>query len=152
MKKVIILISSLLISIQVLSANLELITLNQSYQYNVAQLLEVQTKELITLTPWTNGEPTFKGLNLITLLQKHNITSGQLTFTALNDYSITITVKDLFDAQAFLAMYQDDKILRVREKGPFWLIFPWSYRSELINTTVSSWSIWQIKSITHMEN
>ncbi|MCJ8313075.1 MAG: hypothetical protein HRU38_13085 [Saccharospirillaceae bacterium] len=151
MKKVILLISSLLLSMQVLSDNLELITQNQNYQYNVAQLLEVQNKELTTLTPWTKGEPTFKGLDLITLLQKHNIKSGQLTFTALNDYTITITVKDLIDAQAFLSMYQDNKILRVREKGPFWLIFPWSYRSELINTTVSSWAIWQIKSIEHME-
>jgi len=150
MKKVIIFITSFMISMHALSASLEFITKNQTHHYTVEQLLDIQTAELKTLTPWTQGEPNFKGLSLITLLNTHNIASGELKFTALNDYSITIPVKELIDAQGFLAMYQDNKILRVRNKGPFWLIFPWSYRSELINSTISSWSIWQIKSIEYL--
>ena len=152
MKKTMLLITSLLLSMHLMSAQLELITQNQSHQYSVDQLLNIQTSTLKTLTPWSKGEPIFKGLNIIDLLNKHNITSGELKLTALNDYSISVPVQELIEAQAFLAMYQDDKILKVRDKGPFWLIFPWSNRSELINTKVSSWSIWQIKTIEHLDS
>ena len=152
MKKLCLLIVSVFVAIHALSANIELITNNEKFEYSVDQLLEIQTKELVTLTPWTNSEPTFKGLSIAALFAEHNIQSGQIKFTALNDYSISVSVADLLKSEGFIAMYQDGEILKVRSKGPFWLIFPWSDRSELINARVSSWSTWQIKTIEHIDS
>lgn len=112
--------------------------------FTAAELLELSPAELITDTPWTDDVQHFEGVYLADLLQQAGIESGYLAATALNGYSVDLPVEDAIKAQAFIAVKANGEFMRVRDKGPFWIVFPWSQQSELETRTVRAWAIWQL--------
>ncbi|MHA7878868.1 MAG: putative pterin-binding protein [Saccharospirillum sp.] len=108
------------------------------------QLLSLNPAELTTETPWTDGEQRFEGIYLTDLLAQAGIETGALAATALNGYSVDIPIEAAIAARAFIAVKANGDFMRVRDKGPFWIVFPWSAQSELETRTVRAWSIWQL--------
>ncbi len=66
---------------------------------------------------------------------------------AINDYSVEIPMADFEDYPVILARRHNGKEMSVREKGPLWVIYPWSDFSELRNEKFFSRSIWQVNKI-----
>ncbi|PTY37461.1 hypothetical protein BGP77_13235 [Saccharospirillum sp. MSK14-1] len=122
-----------------------------SVRYTQTDLLALDDTILETETPWTDGLLQFEGAHLATVLDDADIRAEQLLASALNGYSVVISVATAIEEGAFIAVQMDGRPMRVRDKGPFWLVFPWSDKPELLNREVRSWSIWQLQRLEPVE-
>lgn len=124
---------------------------SNSVRYSQADLLALDTTTLETTTPWTDGLQRFEGARLETVLDNADVEAEHLLASALNGYSIVISVATAINEGAFIAVQVDGEPMRVRDKGPFWLVFPWAERPELLNREVRSWSVWQLQRLEPVE-
>ena len=115
--------------------------------FTLATLEALGVESLTTLTPWTAGLQHFSGVPLGRLLSAVGVRSPNLRMIALNDYQITIPTQDATEHQPILATRLDGQVMRVREKGPIWLIYPWSQRPNLDNPAFYERGIWQLRRI-----
>lgn len=110
-------------------------------------IADVGLTNLVTETPWTEGLVTFTGVLVRDLLDHYRITGTAVEAQALNDYRATIPVADFYRYDVLLACKADGVRLTPRDKGPFWLVYPWSDVPELDNRTHHQRSVWQIRQI-----
>lgn len=99
---------------------------------------------LRTTTPWTDGEIEFEGVYLKDIIERFAPDATMGKATALNDYQIKFELSDMVDKQGFVAFKRDGVVMSRRDKGPYWVVFPWSDRPELDARTVHGLSIWQL--------
>jgi hypothetical protein len=117
-------------------------------RFDLAALEALGLTDLVTRTIWTGTAPQrFAGVPLARLLAHVGAQGSALRAVALNDYAITAPVAELVQQGAFLATRQDDQPLRIRDRGPVWMIFPWSQRPELDVPAVWERAIWQLRTI-----
>jgi hypothetical protein len=119
-------------------------------EFDRALLEQLGLSKLTTSTPWTEGERAFVGVPFARLLDAIGATGSTVRATAANDYVVDIPISNLREANAFLAMNMDGKQLRLRDKGPLWIIYPWSQRPELNRIELHSYAVWQLQSL-HIE-
>ncbi len=101
-----------------------------------------------TTTPWTEGTPVFEGVFIKDLLAHLGAEGSRLKITALNDYSASMPMSDLDKYDVILAMKQDGKPLRIRDKGPIFVVYPFDEFPELNSEIIHNRSVWQVTSIT----
>lgn len=116
-------------------------------EFDAAMLDELGLTEMVTRTPWTEGEVHFSGISPKTLLEAVGGTGMYLDAIALNDYRVEIPMQDVDRLGPLLATRVDGRPLRVRDKGPLWFVYPWSERPDLDTIEYHSRSIWQIKTL-----
>lgn len=97
-----------------------------------------------TTTIWTDGPQSFEGVPLKTLLSSVGITQGSILATAVNDYAIEIPVSEISDTAPIVAYRQNGQRLKLREKGPLWLVYPYDRAAEYQTEVIYSRSIWQL--------
>jgi hypothetical protein len=121
----------------------------QAARFDLAALEAVGRAELVTTTAWTGpAARSFAGIPLERLLAHVGAEGETLRAEALNDYAITAPVAELLQQGAFLATRENDQPLRIRDRGPVWMIFPWSQRPELDVALVRERAIWQVRTIS----
>lgn len=118
-----------------------------SYEFSRQELEALPQKTVATKTPWTDGISEFSGPLLRDVLQIIGRSGPGLRCTALNDYSITIPIEDTEKYSMILAMRRDGKNMSTRDKGPLWVIYPWSDNESLWKETYFGRSIWQLRVI-----
>lgn len=101
-----------------------------------------------TVTPWTEGEVVFEGVLMRDLLDSVAANGETLRAVAINDYAVEIPVSDFREHDVILAWKADGSRMRVRDKGPLWVIYPWSDKAELRNEVHHARSIWQVRKLT----
>jgi hypothetical protein len=74
-------------------------------------------------------------------------TGTVLLALARNEYSVEIPVELVRRYPVILAMSMDGEQLRLRDKGPLWVVMPWSDYPELDGEESRYWSVWQLRSI-----
>jgi hypothetical protein len=111
------------------------------------QILALGTSELRTATPWTEGEQTFGGVLGTRLLEALGAAGTVLRMTALNDYKVDIPVAEVRAYPVLLALEVAGRPLSVRERGPIWVIYPWSAHPELDDRLHRQRAIWQVSEI-----
>ena len=100
-----------------------------------------------TTTPWTEGVTEFRGPLGRVLLERVGTTGSQLNATAINVYTVSIPVADFREHDVIIALTRDGKPMRVRDRGPLWVIYPWSDEPQLRTEVHHGRSIWQLKAI-----
>jgi hypothetical protein len=98
-----------------------------------------------TSTPWTDGQPVFEGVLMRELLKRVGASGHTITAVALNDYKVKLPISDFEKYPIILAYKMDGQVLKVRDKGPLWIIYPQDEFSELRDKSVHQKWIWQIK-------
>lgn len=116
-------------------------------EFDRGMLEQLGLAALTTRTPWTEGERAFVGVAFANLLDAIGAFGSRARAVAANDYVVDIPLGTLRGADAFLAMSMDGKRLRLRDKGPLWIIFPWSQRPELDRGDLHSYAVWQLQSL-----
>jgi hypothetical protein len=116
-------------------------------ELDLAMLEKIGTSQVQTSTPWTDGRPTFEGVRMRDLLERLGAHGPTVTVVALNDYKMQIPVDDFMSYPVLLAFRMDGKKLRVREKGPLWLVYPQDEFPELQNKPTQAKWVWQVKEI-----
>lgn len=114
------------------------------FDADMLRALEWQTVE--THTPFVDGKTVFSGPTLAALLQELGVEDGVLVATALDDYTVEIPVSDAFDHNVILAMEREGKVLRIRDRGPIWIVYPVDHPDQ-ISDTLSARMIWQLSHI-----
>jgi hypothetical protein len=114
---------------------------------SLAQIEQLPQTTITTQLPWINGQAAFQGVKLSTLLEMHNIKPSLIRLKALNDYTTEVTWQEMLQYEPIIAIKKDEQYLKIRDYGPFWLIFPLDQYAELQQTTYLAKMIWQLKSI-----
>ncbi len=116
-------------------------------EFDLAMLSELASRDTVTETPWHDGTPTFSGPLGTALLEAVGATGGTLRITALNDYAVDVPVEDLTSYPVIFATHMNGEPMAVRQKGPLFLIYPFSEYPELLNEVQFGRSAWQIARI-----
>jgi hypothetical protein len=130
-----------------ISGNVQLPSGSESVQFDRAMLEALPQTKIVTMTPWTDGEVIFEGPLLSAVLEQAGARGRELEATALNEYKIVIPFEDVTRYPVILALKMNGEHLRVRTKGPLWVIYPWNDYSELQSESYYSRSIWQLRSL-----
>lgn len=120
---------------------------DQAAHLDAEQLLALEQVKLSVSTPWTDGEVRFAGPRLRDVLRLVGASGRTLKAVALNDYAVDIPMSDAENYPVILALRMNGKRLRVRDKGPLWVIYPWGDFAELRTQTVYARSIWQLREL-----
>ena len=112
------------------------------------QLLALGTETEETTTHFTKGRQRFEGVRLRKVLDAVGANGRILTAKALDGYSIDIPVDDVDRFELLLAMTWNGKVMRVRNKGPIWVIYPINRFPETSNEFYSVRTIWQLTTLT----
>jgi len=104
-----------------------------------------------TATIWTDGIVQFSGVPLAELLDESGIDGGTLRLTALNAYSIDFPVAEIGEEFPIVATRLNGETMPVRDKGPFWLVYPYDSDPAFQTETIYARSIWQLHSIEVVE-
>ncbi|MCG7363331.1 molybdopterin-dependent oxidoreductase [Roseomonas sp. ACRSG] len=116
--------------------------------FTLAALEALGMRSLRTITPWTREVQHFSGVPLLWLLDALGVTATSLRAEALNRYSTPRAREDATERHALLATRLDGQPLRVRERGPVWLVFPWSQRPDLDRPEVHERAVWQLRRLS----
>lgn len=114
---------------------------------SMEKLMKMPATEFYTSTPWTSGVQKFRGVDFKLLLDTYDITAQTVRISALNDYSVMVPASVLRTDGAILAYHLNDGEMSIREKGPFWLVFPFDRDVRFQTDTYWAYSVWQVKAI-----
>lgn len=107
-------------------------------------LLSFKQHTVKTTTIWTDGTSSFTGPLVRDVLSAAGNSAKFFSAVAINEYSVEVPVADTVKYPVIFALQKDGKTLSVREKGPIWIIYPWSSTEALNQDKYYSRSIWQL--------
>lgn len=116
----------------------------QPMVFDIAAMQAMPQTEFETKTIWTEGVQTFTGVALRDFLEATDATADTIRIVALNDYAIEVPVSDAVSDGPIIAYRMNGALMSVRDKGPFWLVYPFDAKAEYRSETIYSRSIWQI--------
>ncbi|RTZ18375.1 hypothetical protein EJ063_05260 [Vibrio aquaticus] len=101
-----------------------------------------------THLPWFTGAKEFTGFTVTDLLAHFNIEDAfSVSFIALNDYAASSRIEDIVQYEPIVAYEVNGEKLKIRDKGPYWLIFNLDKYPEADNAVFHSQMVWQIDEI-----
>lgn len=100
-----------------------------------------------TESPWTDGMTRFEGPLLKDLVALVGGSGSKIRLTALDDYEVTIPLADADAYRVILATRRNGEHMQIRDKGPIWIIYPWSDHPEIQNEENYAKAIWQVFTI-----
>lgn len=115
-----------------------------SNDYKKLEALGLQ--DITTSTPWTEGKTTFSGVSAAELMRQAGATGQTVVAVALNDYSERIPLSDFEQHRVLLAIKLDGKRMRVRDKGPIWIIYP-DAAADHDRQDIRARMVWQLKEL-----
>lgn len=108
-------------------------------------LSHLEESTFTTQLPWIDKPHTFSGIKVSTLLNYLDIDDAfSVSFIALNDYAATSKIDDLIQYEPIIAYKINGKTMKVRNKGPYWLVYNLDKYPELDNAEFHSQMVWQI--------
>lgn len=118
--------------------------------FDLERLQALPQVEITTLTPWTEQQDSYRGPRLSALIDRLEARGDWLQATALNDYAIRLNLDTARRYPVILATHKNGQPMRVRDKGPIWIVYPLSDFPELNKQEHHNAMIWQLKTL-HIE-
>ncbi|KAJ55101.1 hypothetical protein ACMU_15205 [Actibacterium mucosum KCTC 23349] len=134
-------------ALQVVSANPTGTTLELS----LSDLDALPQVSFETSTIWTDTAITFSGVAMAEIIKAAGLTGSTVEMVALNDYAATIPMSDVAESAPIIATRIDGATLSVRDKGPFWVVFPYDADPKYQTETVYSQSVWQLSRLNILD-
>lgn len=125
--------------LQLVLADKTVVTLDEAA---LAALPEVEFK---TATPWTTGVHSYRGPTLASLLASQGLKQVSIIdVIGLNGYRQRLDLSLFSGVPLTVTRFEDDKPLTRRNKGPLWLLMPFSAYPALDLPTIHSYMVWQL--------
>lgn len=119
----------------------------KSYLFTDKQLLAMPVHSITTSTSWT-PQRKFEGIAVADILARVGAKGSTLTFYALNDYYIDVPLSDVEKYNMILAYKMDGVMLKIRNFGPLFLVYPRDAAGPELNSPLyNSRFIWQVDRI-----
>lgn len=115
------------------------------------QLDAMEQVEFSTTTIWTDDEVHFSGVAVTHLLEVLGADGATLRISALNDYSVEMPVADLEDDAPIIATRMQGQTMSVRDKGPYWIMYPFDRDPEYRTEANYARSVWQLQMLTLLD-
>jgi len=112
-----------------------------------SQLEQLPQTTLTTHLPWIKGQAEFKGVKLTTLLDSLKIKPSQILMSALNDYSASVSWQHIEKYEPIIATEKNNQYLKIRDYGPYWLVFSIDQYPELSQRKNLAKMVWQLETI-----
>lgn len=116
-------------------------------EFDAAMLDALPVSQIVTATPWQQGVVTFSGPSLKALLNAVGAQGKMLRAMGLDDYAVQIPLDDVAQFNPVLSRRMNGVVLKVRDRGPLFLIYPFddvpALKAELYYTR----SIWHLTRI-----
>lgn len=109
------------------------------------ELAALPQHQFSTITAWTQGSNRYQGPSLEGVLQ--GLGAKRISMIALNGYRYELDLRPFAEFPAILAMSENGKPLTRRNKGPLWLLLPFSDRPDLKTPEHESAMVWQLVTI-----
>lgn len=116
--------------------------------FDLATLKALPVTRISTMTPWTDGESLYEGVKVRDLLDSLGAEGETVIADAVDDYQVKIPMQDIRDYDVIVAYAVDGKPLPDGDKGPLWIIYPYSEYSALQKDLYFSRSVWQLNRLT----
>ncbi|MEX3021714.1 molybdopterin-dependent oxidoreductase [Kluyvera sp. STS39-E] len=126
------------------SGNIENTNADGKAVLDIASLEKLGMESIQTTSPWYNGRTTFTGIPMQKLMDYLGAKGSILKVTALNDYTTVIPLSDFKNYNVILALKVDGEYMRIRDKGPLFIVYPYDSMPELNNQVFYSRSAWQV--------
>lgn len=111
-------------------------------------LAEIGWREVTSYTDWTEGPQKFSGVPLQALLDHVGAKGDTLLAEALNDYAIRLPISDAARYDVLLAMKNNGEWMRIRDKGPIWIIYPEDTQMSGNRGAHNDKMVWQLRRLT----
>ncbi|MEJ2766595.1 hypothetical protein VV869_21795 [Photobacterium sp. MCCC 1A19761] len=116
-------------------------------RFDRQMLLQLPQSTITTQTPWTEKAHVYEGVLLQDLLHYVGAHGHTLAATALNDYQTQIDLDTIQPYPVLLALKDNGRLMRVRDKGPIWIIYPLSEHPNLDQPQHHEDMIWQLRTL-----
>ena len=100
--------------------------------------------ELNTTTAFDKGIQKFRGVLARDVFEYFGLKATTIRAIALDDYAIDIPVEDFYKYDVLIAFELNGKRLRVRDKGPAWIVYPRDAHQELQDKMFDDRWVWQL--------
>lgn len=120
---------------------------NGKAEFDRAMLEALGVSELSLETRWTEGRQVFTGVLASVVLDAVAASGDVLVARAINDYEVKIPLSDMRRYPVLLALKQNGNYMRVRDKGPIWIIYPRETFPEIDTEEISDRWVWQLTEI-----
>ena len=127
-----------------LSGNIENTNEGGKAVFDLASLEKLGMVSFQTTSPWYDGRTTFTGIPLQKLMDYVGAKGSVVKVTALNDYTTEIPLNDFKKYNVILALKINGEYMRIRDKGPLFVVYPYDSLPELNNQIYYSRSAWQV--------
>ena len=122
------------------------------HDFDEAALAALPWHEITTHTIWTEGPQRFRGPRLADVLSPLAGTPLALALRilhmrALNDFALNVPASDAWRFGPILAREANGVPMRVRDKGPLWLVYPRDRIPALQDPLMDERWIWQLRQI-----
>jgi hypothetical protein len=131
------------------SGNVEQTNAPGQARFDKAMLEALGSASFTTRSALSDKPQLFEGISLRAILQRIGAKGETLKASALNDYEIKIPLTDL-QYEPLLAMRIDGQELKVRDKGPLWIVYPRDAHKALQEPLIDSRWVWQLNRL-HVE-
>lgn len=126
------------------TGNISVTNAKNEAHFDTALLESLGSATLVTSTPWTDGTVKFEGVWARDLLEAVGATGDKVVAVALNDYQVEIPLAELTSQNVLLALKMNGTYMRVRDKGPVWIIYPQSRNGDLQDMATRVKMVWQL--------
>lgn len=125
------------------SGNVKLTNAPGAAQFDREMLEAFQPASLTTRSAWSEGTQLFEGVSLRAILERVGAEGQIIRASALNAYEAEIPFSDL-QYEPLLAMRLDGQPLKMRDKGPLWLVYPRDAHDVLQDVIFDTRWVWQL--------
>lgn len=127
-----------------LSGNIQNTNADGKAVFDIASLEKLGLVSFQTTSPWYNGRTTFTGVPLRKLMEYVGAKGSIVKVIALNDYTTVIPLNDFNKYNVILALKVNGEYMRIRDKGPLFIVYPYDSMPELNSQIFYSRSAWQV--------
>jgi hypothetical protein len=120
----------------------------KAVHFDLALLKSLPAVTVKTMTPWTDGENEFQGVRLRDLLQHLGAKGKEVVAAATDAYAAAIPMEDIADYDVIVAYAMNGKPMPSDNKGPLWVIYPFSSYHALQKDLYYARCVWQLTRLT----
>ena len=129
------------------SGNIENTNSGDKAEFDITMLEALGVSSLELETPWTKGRQKFSGVLGSQILDAVGAQGKVVVARALNDYQVEIPLSELRQYPILFALKLNGSYMRVRDKGPVWIIYPKETYPEFDKDEYYENWIWQLSGV-----
>lgn len=116
-------------------------------EFDLDMLHALGTQAISVTTSWTDGTQEFSGVRMRDLMETVGAMGQVVKAISLNGSTYTIEIQDFVLYRVILATKLNGKILKVRDKGPLWIVYPLYEFTEREKLSIEPRMVWQLRQL-----